>query len=86
MNKEEFIELEKKITHNEKIIEKNATKIDKIFEKLETNTSRIQANSIALDILKDYKKERDRAYIVIFILLAVVIMLSSIVIYHHWLT
>ena len=84
MKKEELLELEQKITHNEKIIEKNATKIDKIFEKLETNTSRIQANSLALDILKDYKKERDRAYIVILILLAIVIMLASIVIYHHW--
>lgn len=80
----ELLELEKKITHNEKIIEKNAVKIDNIMNKLETNTSRIQANSIALDILKDYKKERDRAYIVILILLAIVIMLASIVIYHHW--
>lgn len=80
MKKEELAELKEL----ENKIGKNAQKIDKIFEKLETNTSRIQANSLALDILKDYKKERDRAFIVILILLAIVIMLASIVIYHHW--
>ena len=78
---------EKKLTKVEKIekqIYKNAEDIKEILVQLKTNSSNIQRNSLALDILRDYKKERDRAYIVILILLAIVIMLASIVIYHHW--
>ena len=78
---------EKKLTKVEKIekqIYKNAEDIKEILVQLQTNSSNIQRNSLALDILRDYKKERDRAYIVILILLAIVIMLASIVIYHHW--
>lgn len=77
MKENELLEIENKISHN-------AKDIKLILEKLENNSSKIQANSIALDILKDYKKERDRAFVVILILLVVVIMLVSIVIYHHW--
>lgn len=83
MNKE-LIKLEDKISGNERKIDKNAKSIEKMLETLVDYSNRIQANSIALDILKDYKKERNRAYIVIIILLIVVIMLASIVIYHHW--
>lgn len=78
---------EKKLTKVEKVekqIYKNAEDIKEILAQLQTNSSNIQRNSLALDILRDYKKERDRAYIVILILLAIVIMLASIVIYHHW--
>lgn len=78
---------EKKLTKVEKIekqIYKNAEDIKEILVQLKTNSSDIQRNSLALDILRDYKKERDRAYIVILILLTIVIMLVSIVIYHHW--
>lgn len=77
MKKEELLKLEEQIKNN-------ASDIKEILCAVKTNASDIKRNSLALDILKDYKKERDRAYIVILILLIIVIMLSSIVIYHHW--
>lgn len=77
MNKNELLKLEEQIKNN-------AADIKEILGAVKTNSSNIERNSLALDILKDYKKERDRAFIVIVILLVIVIMLASIVIYHHW--
>jgi hypothetical protein len=77
MKKEELLKLEEQIKNN-------AADIKEILGAVKTNSSNIERNSLALDILKDYKKERDRAYVVILILLVIIVMLSSIVIYHHW--
>lgn len=83
--------MEKELKKLQAQVEENARSIDRNYNMVVDNTKninenleKITRNSVALDILKDYKKEVIRAYIVIIILLAVVIMLASIVVYHHW--
>lgn len=54
--------LEQNIEHLEKKIQKNATKI-------EDNAERIKANSYALGILKEFKDENKRLFIILIIVL-----------------
>lgn len=65
-------ELEKKIDANKNRIANNEKKIDDHLEK-------IQKNSYALDILKDYKAETKRVYA---ILIMVLIMFFLLVVYN----
>ena len=83
--------MEQELKKLEQEVENNAEKIDRNYQMVLDNTQRINENlekitknSVALDILKDYKKQTIRAYIVIWVLLVIVAMLSAIVIYHHW--
>ena len=91
MKKEELLELEKKIESNEKIIEKNATKIDKIFKKLEEYSGKINKNSFALEIIKETNKENEDLIknskfknIIILIEALIILGLAAIVVAHHW--
>ena len=60
-------ELERKINENEQRIANNEIKIDDHLEK-------IQKNSYALDILKDYKAENKRLYTILMIVLVMWIL------------
>lgn len=91
MKKEDLLELESKIEHNEELISHNeetisanAEKIEQIFEKLKKYSERIKKNSFALEIVKDYKKESKFKNIIILIESIIIMGLAAIVIAHHW--
>lgn len=98
MKKEDLLEIEKKIAHNEELVEKNektisenAQKIEEIFKKLEKYSSRIKQNSFALEIIRDNNRELDNLIktskmknIIILIETIVILGLAAIVIAHHW--
>lgn len=65
-------ELEKKIEENKQDIISNANRI-------ESNLSKIQENSYALEIVKDYKKSNQRLFAVIILLIIAIITLGI----HH---
>ena len=67
--------MDKDIKKLEKEVEKNAKRIDRNYQmvlentnKINENLEKITRNSVALDILRDYKKQTIRAYIVILVL------------------
>ena len=63
------LENSKKIDDNAKASAKNADKILKTMEKLHSHDERINKNSYALDILKDYKNGSKRLFIILIIVL-----------------
>ena len=63
------LENSKKIDENAKASKKNAEKILKTMEKLHSHDERINKNSYALDILKDYKNGSKRLFIILIIVL-----------------
>jgi lipid II:glycine glycyltransferase (peptidoglycan interpeptide bridge formation enzyme) len=75
----------------EQEVEKNTEKIDRNYqmalentEKINNNLEKITRNSVALDILKDYKKGISKRDIIIGILCLINIVLLAIIIHHHW--
>lgn len=53
----------------EKRLEKNTEMIMNNISKIEKNSKNIQKNSIAFEILKDYKKSNKRLYFVLILML-----------------
>lgn len=83
--------MEKEIKKLEQEVEKNAKKIDRNYQmalentkNINENLEKITRNSVALDILKDYKKGISKRDIIIGILCLINIVLLAIVIHHHW--
>lgn len=52
-----------------KQLDENSKKILANIEKIENNSKNIQKNSIAFEILKDYKKSNNRLYFVLVVML-----------------
>ena len=67
--KEELVKLEKKIDNNTNKIKQNENKINVNEDKIDDHLEKIQKNSYALDILKDYKEESKRWYRILIIVL-----------------
>ena len=61
-------ELEKRIDENLEKIMANIDKIEHNSIKINDNKENIQKNSYALEILKDYKKQNKRLFIVLIIM------------------
>lgn len=73
-------ELEKKIGENTEKIEKNLSKIEENLSKINANEKNIQKNSIAFEILKDYKRENKRLFFIIISML--VLWVITLFIFH----
>lgn len=54
----------------EKKIEKNANRITSNADRINSNLERIEKNSYTLDILKDYKTDSKRLFVILIIVLA----------------
>ena len=67
--KKELDELKKKIDDNAIKIIENFNRISRNENKIDDHLEKIQKNSYALDILKDYKAETKRVYTVLIIVL-----------------
>lgn len=64
----------------EKQIYDNTTKIIENINKIENNKKNIQKNSYALEILKDYKKQNKRLFIIL--ILELIAWIITLVIFH----
>jgi len=73
-------ELQKKVDANADRILNNLEKIVTNEQKILNNESKIQKNSMALEILKDYKKQNKRLFAVLIIEL--VIWIITLFIFH----
>lgn len=73
-------ELQKKVDANAEMITYNLKKIIKNSEKIIDNEQKIQKNSLALDILKDYKKQNKRLFVILIIEL--IIWMITLLIFH----
>lgn len=61
----DFEELEKRIDENANKIQDNLNKIEQNLSKINNNERNIQKNSMAFEILRDYKKSNNRLYFVL---------------------
>lgn len=73
-------ELEKRIDANAEMIEQNLTKIETNLAKINDNAGRIEKNTLALDILSDYKKTNKRLYFAL--ILIIVLWAITLFIFH----
>ena len=73
-------DLEKKVDENANKIMNNLEKIANNEQKILTNESKIQKNSMALEILKDYKKQNKRLFIILFVEL--IVWIATLIIFH----
>ena len=64
----------------EKRLEKNTEMIMDNLHKIENNSKNIQKNSIAFEILKDYKKSNKRLYFVLILML--VLWIITLILFH----
>ena len=64
----------------EKRLEKNTEMIMNNISRIENNSKNIQKNSIAFEILKDYKKSNKRLYFVLILML--VLWIITLVLFH----
>lgn len=64
----------------EKRLEKNTEMIMNNISKIENNSKNIQKNSIAFEILKDYKKSNKRLYFVLILML--VLWIITLITFH----
>lgn len=64
----------------EKQIYDNTTKIIENISKIENNKKNIQKNSYALEILKDYKKQNRRLFIILIVEL--VVWVITLILFH----
>lgn len=55
-------ELEKKLDSNVELILKNMNRLHEHEELINKHSSKIKQNSMALEILKDYKNDKNRLY------------------------
>ena len=63
-----------------KQLDENSKKILANIEKIENNSKNIQKNSLAFDILKDYKKSNNRLYIVL--ILMIILWVATLLLFH----
>lgn len=73
--------LEAKLDDNVKLIISNMNKLHKHEEKINSNSLKIKENSYALEILKDYKNDKRKLFIISLILLIALIITTSYLIY-----
>lgn len=73
-------ELQKKVDANADRIINNLEKIVTNEQKILDNESKIQKNSMALEILKDYKKQNKRLFVILIIEL--VIWIATLILFH----
>lgn len=73
-------ELQKKVDANADRILNNLEKIATNEQKILDNESKIQKNSMALEILKDYKKQNKRLFVILIIEL--VIWIATLILFH----
>lgn len=73
--------LEAKLDDNVKLIISNMNKLHKHEEKINSNSLKIKENSYALEILKDYKNDKRKLFIISLILLIALIITASYLIY-----
>lgn len=73
-------ELQKKVDANADRILNNLEKIATNEQKILNNESKIQKNSMALEILKDYKKQNKRLFVILIIEL--VIWIATLILFH----
>lgn len=72
--------LQKKVDANADRILNNLEKIATNEQKILDNESKIQKNSMALEILKDYKKQNKRLFVILIIEL--VIWIATLILFH----
>ena len=73
-------ELQKKVDENADRILNNLEKIATNEKKILDNETKIQKNSMALEILKDYKKQNKRLFVLLIIEL--VIWIVTLILFH----
>lgn len=73
-------DLQKRVDANADRILNNLEKISINEQKILNNETKIQKNSMALEILKDYKKQNKRLFVILMIEL--VIWIITLVIFH----
>lgn len=73
-------ELQKRVDTNAERILNNLEKITTNEQKILNNETKIQKNSMALEILKDYKRQNKRLFVVLVIEL--IIWVITLIIFH----
>lgn len=71
------MDYKKELEQLQKKIDDNAIKIISNFEQINSNKNKIQQNSYALDILKDYKAETKRVWTILIIVLIMFFLLVA---------
>lgn len=76
----EIEELEKRIDQNAADIQRNFDKIEDNLDKINKNTMRIQENSFALELLRDYKK--DKKILIVLLIISLILWVSTLLLFH----
>ena len=63
-----------------KQLDENSKRILANIEKIENNSKNIQKNSLAFDILKDYKKSNNRLYFILILML--ILWVATLLLFH----
>ena len=73
MQQNQYEELKKQLDTNVQLIIKNMNNLHKHEEMINNNALKIKDNSYALDILRDYKKEKKILFYIVLILLVLLV-------------
>ena len=73
-------DLQRKVDANAEKILNNLEKITTNEQKILNNETKIQKNSMALEILKDYKKQNKRLFVILVIEL--IVWIATLIIFH----
>ena len=73
-------ELQKRVDDNAERILNNLEKINTNEQKILNNETKIQKNSMALEILKDFKKQNQRLFVILIIEL--VVWIATLILFH----
>lgn len=76
----ELEELKKRIDDNANQIESNLHQIEENLAKINDNADRIQKNTLALDILRDYKK--DKKILISLLITVFILWVITLILFH----
>jgi hypothetical protein len=73
-------DLQKRVDENADRILNNLEKINTNEQKILNNETKIQKNSMALEILKDYKKQNKRLFVIL--IFELIIWIITLIVFH----
>ena len=87
MELQELEKLEKKINANAEQIQSNLHHIEENLNKINDNADKIQKNTLALEILRDYKQafitlQRDKKILIALLVIMIVIWIGTMLLFH----
>ena len=83
----ELEEIRKRLDENASNIQKNLDKIESNLDKINDNADKIQKNTLALEILRDYKQafitlQRDKKILIALLVIMIVIWIGTMLLFH----